>query len=145
MGTIRYADGSLGTLKQGGTHNNTKKYTNRRVGQYFVPHDNCKKNKANFGRTKKSNRENNKYKFGRVRLAKVLHGNISKAQMHTVVKKYPKKTKRANTNSSTSRFYNQKKRTQTRATKSTKNFTNSTDQIIFVKLRHAKSPEHKKK
>ena len=49
MGTIRYADGSLGTFEQGGTHNNTKKYTNRRVGQYFVPHDNCKKIRLTLG------------------------------------------------------------------------------------------------
>ena len=49
MGTIRYADGSLGTFKQGGTHNNTKKCTNRRVGQYFVAHDNCKKIRLTLG------------------------------------------------------------------------------------------------
>ena len=42
MGTIRYADGSLGTFEQGGTHNNTKMYANWRARQYLVTQEHVK-------------------------------------------------------------------------------------------------------
>ena len=88
-----HADGSRGSCGQGGTQNNTKNMYKWERRAIFCSARQLQNNKANFGRTKKSNRENNKHKFGRVRLAKVLHENISKAQVHTVVKKYPKKHK----------------------------------------------------
>ena len=44
-----YADGSTGTFEHEGTQNNTKIYTNGRVGQYFITHDHGKKIRLTLG------------------------------------------------------------------------------------------------
>ena len=41
--------GALGLLSKGERITTQKKYTNRRVGQYFVAHDNCKKIRLTLG------------------------------------------------------------------------------------------------
>ena len=140
-----HADGSRGAFGHGGTQNNTKNMYKWERRAIFCSARQLQNNKANFGRAKKSNIENNKHNFGQVRHAKVFHRNISKGQVHTVVKKYPEKQNERTQIDTTSRFYNQKKQTQTRAIKSTKNFTNITNQIAFAKLIHIKSQDHKKK
>ena len=49
IGIIMYADGRNGTFEHEGTQNNTKIYTNGRVGQYLITHDHGKKKSLTFG------------------------------------------------------------------------------------------------
>ena len=71
--------------------------------------------------------------------------NVSKVQVNTIVKISRRKQNEQIQIGETHRFYSKKKKAPTRATKLTKNFTNTTKQIGFAKAMHIKIPEHKKK
>ena len=130
---------SWGNAKQ---HKNMHKWSRRTIFGNACP---WQQNKANFGRAKKTNREGNKHNRGRLRVAKCLHMNVWKAQAHTIVKNTQKKTKRANINWCTDRFYSENKQALTRATKSRKTSTITTKQVAVAKIMCARMQKHNNK
>ena len=70
---------------------------------------------------------------------------IPTAQLHTIVKKYTKKAKRASANRCNTLFFTAKNANTKPSKKNKQNFANTTKAIVVIESTYVKSPEHKKK
>ena len=69
---------------------------------------------------------------------------IPTAQLHTTVKKYTKKAKRASANRCNTLIFTAKNANTKPSKKINQNFSSTTKAIVLIKITYVKIPEHKK-